>query len=143
MRTLAGGIAVLLSGLVLAGCSEVEESSSAGYEPARLQAIEGSEVQQVTFTREGAERAGLRTETVHRERGRRVVPYTALVYDADGKTWVYTVSRPLTFQRAEVVVDRVEGGEVLIDDGPPVGTGVVTVGATQVYGAELEIAGGH
>jgi hypothetical protein len=42
-----------------------------------------------------------------------------------------------------VEVDRVERDRVLLTDGPPAGSEVVTVGATEVYGAELEIAGGH
>ena len=32
---------------------------------------------------------------------------------------------------------------MLLAAGPPPGTEVVTVGAAEVYGAELEIAGGH
>jgi hypothetical protein len=143
MRPLGSSIAVLLAGVALAGCSEVEATSSRGYEPAHLEEVEGSEVKQVTFTQEGADRTGLRMATVRREGGDRVVPYASLIYDAEGKSWVYTSPRPLTFVRAEVVVDRVEGGNVLISDGPPLGTSVVTVGTTEVYGTELEIAGGH
>ena len=65
------------------------------------------------------------------------------IYDAEGKTWVYTVAGPLTFQRAEVVVDRIAGGRVVLTAGPPAGSDVVTVGAMEVYGAELEIGGSH
>jgi len=42
-----------------------------------------------------------------------------------------------------VKVDRVEGDRVLLTRGPRPGTRVVTVGATEVYGAENEIEGGH
>ena len=45
--------------------------------------------------------------------------------------------------RAEVKVDRIDGDRVLLSEGPPAGTKVVTVGAAEVYGAELEIAGSH
>lgn len=143
MRALPTGLALFLAGLALAGCSEVEETSSGGYEPAHLQEVNGSEVKQVTFTKEGAERTGLRTAAVQRDGRHRVVPYGSLIYDSAGRSWVYTIPQPLTFLRAEVQVDRVEGENVLLDDGPPVGTGVVTVGATEVYGSELEIAGGN
>ena len=71
------------------------------------------------------------------------MPYAALIYDGQGVTWVYTNAKPLTFLRAKVVVDRVEGDVVLLSDGVLPGTAVVTVGATQVYGAELGIEGGH
>ena len=42
-----------------------------------------------------------------------------------------------------VTVDRIEGKRVFVSKGPAAGTKVVTVGATEVYGAELEIAGSH
>jgi len=56
---------------------------------------------------------------------------------------VYTTAKPLTFEREPVTVDRIEGNRVLLSDGPPAGTKVVTRGATEVYGAELDIAGSH
>jgi hypothetical protein len=40
--------------------------------------------------------------------------------------------------RAEIEVDRVAGDRVLLHEGPAVGTKVVTTGAPQVHGAELE-----
>src|SRR3546814_5464906 len=61
------------------------------------------------FTAEGAQRTGLRTASVARRAGRRVVPYAAVLYDPEGKTYVYTSPTPLTFVRAEVRVDRIEG----------------------------------
>jgi multidrug efflux pump subunit AcrA (membrane-fusion protein) len=70
-----------------------------------------------------------------------VVPYEALIYDPEGKTYVYVVTKPLSFQREEVEVDRIEGDRVLLSAGPAAGTKVVTVGAAEAYGTELEIAG--
>jgi hypothetical protein len=65
------------------------------------------------------------------------------MYEPDGKTFVYTVVAPRTYLRQDVQVDRIDGGRALLDEGPPAGTTVVTVGAAEVYGAELEIAGSH
>ena len=45
-----------------------------------------------------------------------------------------------TYLREEVEVDRIEGTACCSPSGPPAGTEVVTVGAAEVYGAELEIA---
>jgi hypothetical protein len=45
--------------------------------------------------------------------------------------------------REPVVVNRVEDDEVWISEGPLPGTEVVTTGSTEVYGAELDIAGAH
>jgi hypothetical protein len=71
------------------------------------------------------------------------VPYAALIYDQQGVVWVYTNPSPLTFQRVEVVVDRIVDDLAMLKDGPAPGTLVVTIGATEVYGAELDVAGGH
>jgi multidrug efflux pump subunit AcrA (membrane-fusion protein) len=70
---------------------------------------------------------------------RNVVPYAALIYDPEGKTYVYTSPKPLEYLREEVKVDRIEGDRVLVSRGPPAGTEVVTVGAAEVYGTELEV----
>jgi hypothetical protein len=72
-----------------------------------------------------------------------VVPYEALIYEPDGKTYVYEVRKPREYLRAEIKVDRIKGNRVLASDSPPAGTHVVTVGAPEVYGSELEIAGSH
>jgi len=40
-----------------------------------------------------------------------------------------------------VNVARVEEDRVIVSDGPPPGTQVVTAGAAEVYGTEQEIAG--
>jgi multidrug efflux pump subunit AcrA (membrane-fusion protein) len=138
------GLAVAALGLCLSACKEVEEASAGGsYEPAKVEARGNLGVNQVTFTQKGADRVDLET-AVSRPAGRyTLVPYAALIYDGDGLAWVYTSPQNLTFLRTRVVVDRIEGNQVLLADGPPPGTRVVTVGAAEVYGAELGIAGGH
>jgi hypothetical protein len=137
------GLVLACAALPLAACSEVDSTSSAGYEPSKLHHAKGEDAPRVTFTAEAVRRADLRTVAV-RERGRRmVVPYPALLYDRDGQTMVYTVAEPRTYLRADVEVDRIVGDRVLLSHGPAAGTEVVTQGAVQVYGAELEIGGGH
>jgi hypothetical protein len=134
------GLVLIAAALLLAGCTEVESESATGYEPSKLEPIKGSNgLQRVTFTAEGAERIGVRTAAV-RQNGKRVmVPYAALLYDPDGKTYVYTSPKPLEYLREEVEVDRVEGDRVLLSDGPAAGIEVVTVGVAEVYGTELEV----
>ncbi len=70
-------------------------------------------------------------------RKRKVVPYSALWYDGKGISWVYTISGPLTFERKRIVVERIDGDSVILKDGPSVGTLVVTVGASQLFGSEV------
>jgi hypothetical protein len=137
------GLATVVAAVAICGCSEVESTTEAGYEPAKLHEVEGTDVKQVTLTAEGAERTGVRTAHVRRSGDRRVVPYAALIYDGAGKTFVYTARQPRSFLRAPVVVDQIDGDRVLLRDGPAPGSRVVTTGAAEVYGTELEIAGSH
>jgi hypothetical protein len=134
------GLVSIAAAIALGGCTEVETESATGYEPAALEPVKGSEdLQKVTFTAEGARRVGLETGEVSRSGKRLVVPYAALLYDPEGKTYVYASPKPLEYLRARVKVDRIEDGRVLLTDGPPAGTRVVTVGVTEVYGTELEV----
>jgi hypothetical protein len=138
--------AVLAAAAVaVSGCKEIESESATGYEPAHLEEIEGKgdEIKRVVFTAEGAERTGLQTAKVRSEGGRLVLPYESLIYDAEGATWVYTNTGKLTYLREQVKVDHIAGDRVVLKDGPAAGTAVVTVGTTEVYGTELEIAGSH
>jgi len=140
-RVQVAGVAAAL-GLLLTGCAEVPESSADPYEPAKVEEIANG-LKEVFFTAEGARRVDLKTSTAVRSGKHTVVDYAALIYDGKGAPWVYTVIGPLHYVRAAVVVDRVAGKRVLLSKGPPAGTKVVTVGASEVYGAELDIAGGH
>ena len=134
---------VLSAGLLVAGCAAVEEASAPVHQPATVEEVAGLDAKRVILDRAGADRVSLRTAQVRRTDRGVVVPYTALIYDAQGVAWVYTNPESLTFQRAKVVVDRVTDDVVWITDGPPPGTRVVTVGSSEVYGAELGISGGH
>ena len=134
------GLAAAVAGLALAGCTEVESETPAGYEPSKLEAVKGEEdLQRVTFTAEGARRVGLRTAAVRRSGRHTVVPYRALLYSPEGEAYVYTSPRPLEFVRAKVRIRSIEGNRMLLSSGPPEGTEVVTVGAAEVYGTELEV----
>ena len=129
---------MLVAGLTVAGCAEVESESATGYEPAKLEPVKG-DLKRVIFTAEGARRIGLRTARVRRSAKDKVVPYTALIYSPEGNTYVYTSPKAFEYLRAAVRVRRIAGNRVQLSDGPPVGSEVVTVGATEVYGAELEV----
>lgn len=134
------GLVLASAALPIAGCTEVESETATGYEPSKLEPVKGADdLQRVTFTEEGAERVGLQTAPVRRSRKHEVVPYASLIYDPEGKTFVYTSPKPLEYLREEVEVDRIEGDRVLLSAGPSPGTEVVTVGVAEVYGTELEV----
>lgn len=70
---------------------------------------------------------------------RKVVPYTALLYDINGDTWIYTSPASLVFVRHSVQVDYIDNEWVVLSDGPPAGTGVVVIGVAELYGTEFKI----
>ena len=141
-RLLTTGVVLAVAGLPLSACKEVEEEASEGYSPVTLTPIKGSDdLQRVTFTAEGARRVGLQTAPVRRRGTREVVPYAAVIYDAEGKTFVYRTTGRLTFVREGVDVERIAAADAFLTRDPGPGTRVVTVGAAEVYGAEVEV--GH
>ena len=142
-RCVGAVVGSLAVGLSLSACTGVESPSAEGYQPASVEEVEGLEVSRVTFTQEGADRVDLETTSATEVGGQTAVDYAALIYDGQGVPWVYTIAEPLTFVRAQVVVDRIDADQVILTSGLDSGTEVVTVGAAEVYGAELDIAGGH
>lgn len=69
---------------------------------------------------------------------RRVIPYSSVIYDVNGNTWVYTATDALTFVRTPIDVDYIEGGQAFLNEGPASGSLVVTSGAEELYGSETE-----
>jgi len=138
------GLVLIAAGVSLSACSGAPEvaypESASHYEPAKLEPIQGTDVMRVTFTAKGAKRVGLQTAAIRADGQEKVMPYDALIYGAEGKAFTYTSPEPLTFVRQEIEIDRVDGDSVVLSDGPPAGTEVVTVGAAEVYGTEFEVA---
>ncbi|MGQ0505877.1 MAG: efflux RND transporter periplasmic adaptor subunit [Myxococcaceae bacterium] len=65
------------------------------------------------------------------------VPFTAIVRDAEGSSWVYEQAAPLSFRRRRVEPIRREGERMLLARGLAQGALVVSVGATELWGFEL------
>jgi len=133
-------------GLALSGCQKEEVAPK--YHPATLAESGQPGIMRVTLDARAAERIGLETTAIREEpvtlaggtARRNVVPYGALLYDKKGDTWTFTNPQPLAFVRAHVVVERIEGDRVILAEGPPAGTLVVTVGATELLGVEHKYA---
>ena len=147
-RNRASFALVLLAGVLAgptesdaAGPTEAAAALSTG-RPARLEAIDGSNIKKITLTPKAAQRLDVQTGQVRQDAsGRKVVPYAAIVYDKDGSTWVYTNPQPLTYIRQAIVVDSISGGDAVLKEGPDLGMQVATTGAPQLYGAEKGV--GH
>jgi hypothetical protein len=68
----------------------------------------------------------------------KVVPYSAVVYDLQGNSWVYVNPEPLLFLRHSVTVEHVEMNLAILADGPAPGSKIVTVGAGGLLGIERQ-----
>lgn len=97
----------------------------------------------VTLTEKAAERTGIETAAVTEagavregSSGTLAVPYSSIWYDAKGAAFVYVVTAPLSYVRAPITVDYVEGDQAFLSAGPEAGTEVVTQGVAELYGAE-------
>ncbi len=137
---------LLVVGLQLSACTqESAEAEGGGVEPARVEHVEGSDVSRLTLTAKAAERLGIKTKPVIAGaiggEQRSVIPYSAILYDAKGDTWVYVNPEPQTYMRERVTVEFIEGDQAVLSKGPAEGSAVVTVGAAELYGTEFGV--GH
>ena len=136
-------VVILLACLPLAACKDPaatnpEEESG----PARVEHLQGEEPTRVTLTEAAAKRLDIQTSAVRDMTingiQRKVIPYAAVLYDTEGNTWTYTSPQALVFMRHRIVVDYIDGELAVLSDGPRTGSSVVTVGAQELYGSELE-----
>ena len=131
---------LVIAALQLSACSDSSTPAAADDAPATVEPIKGTDQSSVKLSRQAAKRLGIETATV-RHRGARaeVIPYDAVVYNADGSTFAYTNPEPLVYVSAPITVARIDGSEAILSKGPPAGTKVVTVGAQELYGTEYEV----
>jgi hypothetical protein len=127
-------VALIGAALALASCRS--DKAATVHHPAKLDSTEVKGIMRVTLEPRAAERIGLQTAEVEASGARTTIPYGALMYDTKGKTWVFTSTGPLSFVRKEVVVEDIQGDRVILSDGPPSGTVIVSVGAAELMGAE-------
>jgi hypothetical protein len=132
-------LAPLCALLLLSGCRDVVTEEEVGYEPSKVEPIEGSELSRVILTEDAARRIGLDTTPVTSRGERTVVPESAVWVDVNGDEWVYTNPETLVFIRAQVVVDRYDEGSAFLSDGPAPGTEVASIGVPQLIGSEFGI----
>ncbi len=135
-------VGLCVAWLPLAACAKPPVEEEVESKAVKVEHIEGSELSRVIVTEEAATRLDLQTGAIRtvslRGVQRKVMPYASILYDTEGHAWAYTVMEPLTFVRAPVTVDYIDGDLAVLSDGPPAGTKVVTVGAQELYGSEEE-----
>ncbi len=135
--------------LGLSGCAKTVETSSAKTEPFTVEKVDGTELGRLRLEAKAAERLGLKTEKVVESAGAgagagagtpsSTAPYAAVLYDAQGTTFVYTNPEPLVFARQSVTVEHINDGLAVLSEGPPPGTPVVTVGGAELAGIEFGV----
>ena len=89
----------------------------------------------VVLTPLGAQQVGIQTAVAASRGGRAVVPYSALLYQPDGGSVVYTVTGSLTYTLVPVAVASIQGNQVYLTGLHP-GTAVVTVGGEELLGVQ-------
>lgn len=110
--------------------------------PVKVETTGGVTLKKITLAQKAAERLGIQIDEVRVDpSGRRIVPYSSILYDLTGRTWVYVYAEPMTFVREAVKIDTIKGENVYLSDGPPTGTKVLATGVPQVFG--LEVGVGH
>jgi hypothetical protein len=141
-------LGLLVAVLQLSACTQTaaEAEATGGEEPAKVEHLEGSDdLSRLTLDAKAVERLGIKTAALREEtvagKSRKVVPYGAVLYDPDGKTWVYVSSAPNVYVREPITVDFIEGDRAVLEAGPAAGTTVVTVGVAELYGTETGV--GH
>jgi hypothetical protein len=137
---------LLVSLALLSACSKAPEEPASTERAASVEAIKGTNLNRVKMTAKAAERLGIETAAV-REISRpgglssKVVDYAALIYDAEGSTFVYTNPEPLVYVRSAITVHSIENNLVFFSGGPAVGTSIVTVGVSELFGVDSGVGG--
>jgi hypothetical protein len=138
-RPLVAGLLVVAA-IGVSACSDSPRSEGSSAEPAKVEPIKGTDLNRVILTPEATKRLGIRTGVVRRHGAHgTVMPYGAVLYNADGSTFTYTSPAPRVYVRARIRVERIDGDDAILSKGPPIGTNVVTVGSQELFGSEYEV----
>ena len=71
------------------------------------------------------------------EAPRLVLPWSAVLFDPQGGSWVYEQTAPQTFTHRRVSILRVTGTDAVLEAGPAAGATIIITGAAELFGAEF------
>ena len=146
MQRMNRAVGMLAGALVAAGllaaCGQTPSAAASKVAPAMVET--GAEgINRLKLTEKAAQRLNIQTAPVREElvdgAQRKIIPYAAVLYDLQGKTWAYTSPETLTFVRQAITIDHIDGDRVILADGPPAGTAIVTLGVAELYGTDTGI----
>ena len=131
----------IIATLLLPACTQAPVAAEE-IKAVRLEPIAGTDLNNVILTADAAKRLDIQMVTVREEEingaQRIVIPYDAVLYEANGNTWVYVNIKPLTFVRQAIVIDYIAGDQAFLSEGPASESAVVTLGAAELFGSESE-----
>ena len=110
--------------------------------PAQVEVLAGGKVKRIVLSRDAADRLGIELDEVRTDPGGRlIVPYSSVLYDLAGNTWIYVSMDQLSFVREPVRIDVIRGEDAFLQEGPARGTKILALGVPEVYGTEIGV--GH
>jgi len=136
---------VMLAALPLSACAPAATATATKPKPYKLEKPEGTSLTRLRIEQRVFDRIRIKTSTVREverfggDTARKVVDYSAVVYEPKGDTAIYTNPEPLVFVRQPIKVDYIDGDVAVLVDGPPAGTAVVTVGTAELLGMEFGV----
>ena len=140
------GMVLVLSGWALVNWTVTPAGAASQGDAAKVEPAAGGHAARVKVSAKAAERLGIQTTPVREQESggkgdgrRKVIPYSAVLYGLDGKTWAYTSPEALVFVRQRIEVHHIRGDVAVLSDGPPIGTAVVSVGGAELLGIELGV----
>ena len=89
---------------------------------------------------EGKRRPGERVSVqlpLRTDKEQRAIPWSAVVQDINGGSWIYERRSDRKFVRRRVQVKQVVDQWAVLEQGPPVGTTIVVTGVAEVFGTEF------
>ncbi len=135
LRRAAAVLMVAAIGSVgLAACTSKGTGPARQAPPARM--VQRGNTRSVLLTPLGAKRIGIQTAQAATKGHRVVVPFSALLYEPDGRAAVYVQTAPLTYTRYFIKVADITAGQVFVISGLKTGQPVVTVGAEELLGVQ-------
>jgi hypothetical protein len=133
-RAAAALAAAAVSCAGLSACASAGVGKAHQKPPARM--VQTGKTRSVLLTPLGAKRIGIQTAQSAIKDNKIVVPFSALLYEPDGRTAVYVQTGPLTYTRYFIKVADITAGQVFVAKGLKAGQPVVTVGAEELLGVQ-------
>src|SRR6201987_1618638 len=101
---------VIGAAAILAGCATATPAQTP---PALIKPVAGSAIPQLQLTERAVHRLGISIPTVRRittagNRAHEAIPYSAVVYDADGSTWTYVNPAARTYESKPITVTEID-----------------------------------